>query len=227
VKSIVKVIMSKIGILELLRSKKKFYEHFTNSKDYWESRYQKGGTSGSGSTGRLRDYKAQIVNELVSELEIKSIIEFGSGDGEQANLIKDQSYLGLEVSASALAKCKTICAGDDSKSFLLKSDFKDSMADMTVSLDVLFHLVETKEFVDYLNLLFKSASKYVLIYSSNFNPSFFHYTPPHVRHRRFVDHVDKFHQDFNLIKVIKNPYPYDKSNPDNTSLCDFYLYMRK
>lgn len=41
------------------------------------------------------------------------------------------------------------------------------MADLSLSLDVIYHLVEDEVFETYINTLFKSARRYVIIYSSN------------------------------------------------------------
>ena len=42
-------------------------------------------------------------------------------------------------------------------------------ADMAISLDVLFHLVEDEIFERYIRNLFSSAQRFVVIYSSNFD----------------------------------------------------------
>jgi hypothetical protein len=56
---------------------------FPGSGSFWENRYRTGGTSGSGSYGRLAEFKAEILNEFVRERGVSSIIEFGCGDGAQ------------------------------------------------------------------------------------------------------------------------------------------------
>ena len=56
---------------------------FSGSGEFWESRYQRGETSGGGSYGRLAQFKAQTLNRFVEENEIASVIEFGCGDGHQ------------------------------------------------------------------------------------------------------------------------------------------------
>ena len=54
---------------------------FSTSGSYWEERYARGGNSGAGSYNRLAEFKAEYLNRFVSEHEIKTVIEFGSGDG--------------------------------------------------------------------------------------------------------------------------------------------------
>ena len=79
---------------------------FPGSSDYWRLRYERGGNSGAGSYNRLAEFKAEILNELVSEKSIKTVIEFGCGDGSQLQLAAYPRYLGFDVSAKAVAMCK-------------------------------------------------------------------------------------------------------------------------
>jgi hypothetical protein len=61
---------------------------FRTSADYWEKRYRKGGSSGSGSYRKLAEFKAGVVNDFVSRNRIQTVIEHGSGDGAQLWLAK-------------------------------------------------------------------------------------------------------------------------------------------
>ena len=45
---------------------------WTNSSDYWERRYSKGGNSGIGSYGRLAEFKAEVLNRFVKENNINT-----------------------------------------------------------------------------------------------------------------------------------------------------------
>ncbi|GAJ08100.1 unnamed protein product, partial [marine sediment metagenome] len=56
---------------------------FSGSREYWESRYAGGGTSGAGSYGKPAEFKAQVLNSFVKDNGISSVIEFGCGDGNQ------------------------------------------------------------------------------------------------------------------------------------------------
>lgn len=69
--------------------------------------------------------------------------------------------------------------------------------------------------------LFESSTKYVCIYSCNFNK----FSAPHVRCRKFTDYIDSHMSDWKSIKEIKNEYPYDVNDPNNTSWSDFYIYQ--
>ena len=58
-----------------------------DSKKYWNERYVTGQSSGSGSYNELAQFKGDIINNFFEENEIKSIIDYGVGDGNQLKLI--------------------------------------------------------------------------------------------------------------------------------------------
>lgn len=189
-------------------------EGFSGSKNYWESRYRSGDNSGSGSYGKLALFKAKIINDFVKANKIKSVVEFGCGDGNQLALFKIPSYIGLDVSKTAVDNCINNFSFDKTKSFFIydSSTFK---ADLTLSLDVIFHLVEDKTFEKYMNHLFSSAKKYVIIYSSNENSG----QEYHIKHRKFTDWVKKNASDWKLVGKINNKYP-------QLSFSKFYIFQR-
>lgn len=199
------------------------FNGFPRSRDYWEERYRNGGTSGAGSYGKLANYKATIINDFVSRHNIKSILELGCGDGNQLRLAKYPSYIGYDVSPTAIALCKRLYAEDKTKVFLCyESNTKLSVAELTLSLDVIYHLIEDRVFYRYMEDLFQSASKYVIIYSSNKkgNQSY------HERMRDFTAWVTAYQSDFKLIQEIPNPYPYNPADEEGTSQSDFFIYER-
>src|SRR6185369_13409893 len=77
-------------------------KQFGGSADYWERRYTEGGTSGAGSYHRLALFKAEVLNEFVARQGIRSVIEFGSGDGAQLELANYPRYVGVDVSKAAI-----------------------------------------------------------------------------------------------------------------------------
>lgn len=52
-----------------------------NSKKFWNERYLNGGNSGSGSYNHLAHFKANVINQFIKNNSIKSIIDYGVGDG--------------------------------------------------------------------------------------------------------------------------------------------------
>ena len=153
------------------------------------------------------------------------MIEWGCGDGNQLMLADYPEYVGYDVSKEAVGKCQELFRGDNSKQFLWSgaADFVSEMTgDLALSLDVLYHLVEDDIFELYMQRLFESSTKYVCIYSCNFD----RYSAAHVRCRKFTDYIDRHMPDWRLVKKINNEYPYDEKDPLNTSWSDFYIYKK-
>lgn len=204
------------------------FRRFPGSQAYWEQRYTKGGRSGGGSCGRLAKFKADVINPFVRQNSIESIIEFGCGDGTQLSLADYPEYTGFDVSPTAIKMCRDRFAGDASKRFFLfepgsLSDNKDIQpADTALSLDVIFHLIEDEVFDEYMKALFRSAKKYVIIYSSNYDES----QSYHVKNREFTRWVIQNAPDWQLVQKIDNPYPFESSDIENTSRSDFYIFKK-
>jgi hypothetical protein len=193
-----------------------------NSGEYWEERYLKMGNSGAGSYGRLAHFKADILNKFVSDNKINSVIEFGVGDGNNLSLFKFNKYLGIDVSKTILASVSKMFSSDNTKSFIHTTEFNDQRADLSVSLDVIYHLLEDEVFNKYMNNLFAAADRFVIIYASNKDEPL----AQHVRHRKFTDWIEKNKPDWKLQEIIYNKYPFDAKNPDNTSFADFYIFKK-
>lgn len=197
---------------------------FTTSSDYWERRYVLGDNSGPGSYGRLAEFKAHFLNRFVKKHRITSVMEFGSGDGSQLKLARYPKYVGVDVSTKAVEMCRRSFAGDASKTFLEPTDLPPgSKADLALSLDVVYHLVEDSVFESYMHKLFDSAERFVIVYSSNKDQS---WPNEHVRHREFTKWVAANRPDWRLEMVKKNRYPYDPSDPERTSFADFFVFSR-
>ena len=96
---------------------------------------------------------------------------------------------------------------------------------MTLSLDVIFHIISDDEFDDYMTSLFTASTKYVIIYSSNQEPERQAFSP-HFKHRKFSKWIDRNRDDFSLIERIPNEFGFD-GDERNTSCSDFYIYQRR
>lgn len=196
---------------------------FPGSVAYWEERYRTGGNSGRGSYGRLANWKAEIVNDFVAKAGVQRIIEHGAGDGNQLSLAHYPEYLGLDISPTAIDLCRHRFRDDPTKKFLHISEYFGETYELALSMDVIFHLVEDAIYIDYMSRLFKSASHWVIIYSSNRDSVT---NTAHVRHRDFVAHVAKCESVWQLVKVIPNQFPYEERHPDDTSFSDFYFFKK-
>jgi cyclopropane fatty-acyl-phospholipid synthase-like methyltransferase len=189
-----------------------------NTKNIWESRYNNGGNSGNGTYNELYIFKRDIINDIINKYNIKNIIDFGCGDGNQIKEFNIDKYVGIDIALSAINICKMKYKDDNTKSFFTYNEINNikSQYDLSISLDVLYHILEEDLFIDYLKKIFNFSSKYILIYSSNYDG----HTEGHMHTRKFTNYVEKLFPNWVLNIKIKQIYPKKSS-------ADFYLYEKK
>jgi hypothetical protein len=207
--------------LDFVTRKKEF-----TSRDYWEKRYLRGGNSGAGTCGELAKFKANYVNNTIDKFDIKNMCEWGCGDGKQASYFHQISYTGFDVSQTSLRICKNKFKEDTLKKFHHISEYNNGKFQLTISLDVIYHLIEEQVYDQYMKNLFSSSNKIVVIYSSNTNlhplqpPPF----PRHIKHRNFSKDLTRLGlESWKLVETVKNPYPFNGDSA-STSFSDFYLF---
>ena len=187
------------------------------TEQIWNNRYQNGGNSGSGSYNELYIFKRDIINDIINKNSIKSIIDFGCGDGNQIKEINAKNYIGIDIAKASIDICKMKYNNDSTKKFYTYNeiDTMNLQSDLTMSLDVLYHILEEECYVTYLKNLF-SSSNYVLIYSNNYNG----HIDDHMHTRKFTNDVENMFPNWDLHEKINQIYPKKSS-------ADFYLYKKK
>lgn len=203
---------------------------FAGSREYWETRYAGGGTSGLGSYGEVAAFKAKVLNDFVRKHDIKTVIEFGCGDGNQLSLADYPSYIGLDISKSAIQLCIARFKEDTTKKFFLYEPdrFHDNQhlftAELAVSLDVIYHLVEDTIFFAYMKHLFQASRKFVIIFSSDTDTNPAHLAP-HVRNRCSSEWIRQNATGWKLMERIPNPFA-GKSDLYVDAAADFFIYKK-
>ena len=91
-----------MSLLRNIFTNKRHNEKWEGSAKYWELRYRRGGNSGAGSYNNLAKFKANFLNNFVIENHIKSVIEWGCGDGHQLSLASYPQYIGYDVSKQSI-----------------------------------------------------------------------------------------------------------------------------
>ena len=183
-----------------------------DSKKYWQDRYSKHG-SGAGSRGDLRVYKQEVINKFLTDYAPESVIELGCGDGVQLSNIKYENYTGYDYQ-SAVDVCNNRHGDKPHLKFRSLEEFTTShKAELTISLDVIYHLTEKETYHQHLENLFLSSEQYVIIYSTNFdeNPA------GHICHRKFTTDVEKY--NFENFKILENPF-------EEQTKAKFYFYKK-
>ncbi len=216
-------------ITQLKEMNLQYFEVYFNSKSYWEERYSNGGHSGSGSYNRLSAYKAEVINNFLIEHNISNAIEWGCGDGHQLSLINYSHYVGIDVSKTSVELCKGKFSNKKNYRFftnleLEKNFLQNKKFDISLSLDVIYHLVEDDIYEVYMQNLFKSSQRFVCIYADDIDVP---YRGGHVKHRNFSHFVKVKMKDWKLSAHIKNTFPYNPEDPYNTSWSDFYFFEYK
>ena len=181
---------------------------------YWERRYRDGRTSGAGSEGDEGTYKARYVSEFMAANNVQSVVDWGCGDGQVLAKIKfprGTLYTGVDVSQTIVAHMRKafpqhrfITPNDD-------HNWEDAYR-MSMSMDVLFHLPDDADYFEYLDHLFNSATRHVVIYSTN-TPN--GRTARHVFRRKFTDDIAERFLDWEL----KTAEP-----PLRAGLASFFVY---
>lgn len=185
-----------------------------NSKKYWNDRYVKGGNSGLGSYNHLVQFKSDVINNFIEKNEIKSIVDYGVGDGNQLKLIDTEKliYTGIDVSEFIISKCKEEFKDDKTKTFIHSDNIDNELkADLALSCDVIYHLIEEHVYKEYMGNLFSMSKKYVIIYAPNINYN----ETVHVKKRDFIEYIFDNYLNFNLIKRIKKNIG-----------CPFYIFQK-
>jgi len=184
-----------------------------DTNKYWDDRYVNGGNSGNGSYGMLANYKAAVINNFINTNEITSMLEYGCGDGNQLSMIDCDKIMAFDVSPTALELCKKKV---NCETYI---DFKEikEVPELIVSLDVIYHLVDDKDYYDYLNNMVGLGAKYLIFYSVNEEMTGM---AAHVRPRKFTNDIT----GYTLIHKELNPF----KSLDHTkgSFSDFYFYEK-
>jgi len=103
-------------------------------------------------------------------------------------------------------------------------DYKGEKADLALSLDVIYHLIEDRAFNEYMGRLFNSAKMFVIIYSSNHNENE-GYEGTHVKHRIFTDWVDSNLSNWELETCIPKRFKYYRETNEG-SCSDFFIFRK-
>lgn len=220
-----KKLIKKIPIVGKLavkaKRKIKGADEFKSSRDYWEKRYGEGGTSGVGSYNELGAYKGDVINEFTIEHGIKSAIEHGCGDGNQLSYFKFETFTGYEISQAAIDNCKKVYADDPTKTFRHFDEYIAEEFDVSLSLDVIYCIIEDDAYQTYMERLFDSSRKYVIIYSTDHDKN--DGSTDHIKHRKFSEWIKANRPAYEQIGFVKNKY----NGQVKPFISDFYFYEKK
>ncbi|HHS50334.1 MAG TPA: class I SAM-dependent methyltransferase [candidate division Zixibacteria bacterium] len=187
-----------------------------SADEYWDNRYKSSDRgSGEGSRGNLKDQKIEIINDLIKKHGIESVFDYGCGDGIQVEELLPIKYVGADISETSVEMCRSKYAEDPNKSFFVTGNYPfDTKFDMSMSLDVLYHIPTEAQLEEYIRNLFKVSSNIVVIYTTNYKKRL---TAKHVFKREFFPMAFKWIEGFTLIETIYNPVK---------KLPNFYIFQK-
>lgn len=134
-------------------------------KAFWNNRYLQWWHSWAGSYNENGIFKADFINNFIKENNIIDVIEFWCWDWSNLALYKAKHYLWLDVSEKAIEICKEKFKNDFKKEFEVYDPNKDYWKyDLSLSLDVTYHILDRKEWEDYINQVI-NAWKFAIFYS--------------------------------------------------------------
>lgn len=134
--------------------------------NYWEEHYRRGGDSGEGSSGAVRDYKWQVISKFS---KLQDVIDIGCGDLQLWEGRGCVNYLGLDISPTVIKKNQEkrpdwkFIVFDSSASLPLK-------ADTVLCLEMLFHVLDEQVFIKTIKNLCEYSSNWIFIYTWKENP---------------------------------------------------------
>ena len=175
------------------------------SQEYWNERYNNfqekefKHASGNGKLPFRRNFKAKELNTLIQKYNIKSVMDFGCGDGEILSKLEVTAYYGIEINENLVETLRMRFPQKEKYYFSTNhaNDWPTSI-DAAVSVDVIFHLLEDNLFEKYMEDLFKPAPKYVIIKSSN-RDELGVGRNAHIKHRKFVAYISTKFPEYELI----------------------------
>lgn len=185
-----------------------------SNEAYWDGRYRNGRSSGVGSEGAVAIAKADYVAALIEQCGVRSVIDWGCGDGVVlGHITAEMDYTGIDVSRTILEK---VAASHPQHKFLHFSEYDGEMRDLGLSLDVLFHFPNDRAYQHYLMLLFGSSKRLVCIYATDDDRGL---TAAHVRRRNFTRDVELLFPQWQLVYTSrKDGDPLDEAA--------FYVYEK-
>lgn len=190
-----------------------------NPARYWERRYREGRTSGAGSEGDEGAYKAEYLSRFLAEHDVKTVVDWGCGDGQVLELVEfpqQTQYIGVDVSPTIVERMRAKELGPRCLFHTIDSFQTGTRThfELALSFDVLFHFPDIADYLRYLDLLFQSAEKYVMIYSTNYGGG---RTSRHVYRREFTPDIAERFPNWELRTV---------ETPLREGLASFFMYEK-
>lgn len=178
-------------------------------KAYREQRYKNWWNSGKWSYNENARFKADFINKFIIESGIIDVIEVGSWDGNNLSLYEAKKYTWVDVSAEAIKKCKNMFEHKDNMTFEEYRKWENTPADLSLCLDVTYHIFPRKEREEVIDDVIRLWKKYVLFYS--FLAPKWH--AQHINDYPFREYIEKLSKEkWYDLRVFNDTIPPDSNS---------------
>lgn len=179
-----------------------------NLTDYWENWWKTKGRNFIGSTGKHRDWKWEIINKYLDEID--HIIDVGCGNLVFFGVLKKKptDYTGIDTSVNIIELNRvrypnyTFHVSDAAQKVLVPPK------PIVFCLDLLFHIMDDIQFINILTHLCTYSTEWIFIHTWD-RPKWKNKITDHVYryYRPFDDYVSYVEsKGFKLIGKHRNPY---------------------
>jgi SAM-dependent methyltransferase len=188
----------------------RFHRLIFDNRDFWNQRYttdpQKG--SGPGSRGENLTLKRKVIDSVITEHGISSVLDIGCGDIAILDSLEIRNYVGIDISDIVVRQNKARRPEWDFVCEDLAGAFQPPSAELVLCLDVLIHQKARKDYIGILSKALNSSTRIALIsgYSKPFEAwNVFYHEPltESVRRVRPADRIELLgeYRGTDLIKV--------------------------
>ncbi len=158
---------------------------------YWEQRYKDWWNSWKWSYWENAEFKAAIINKFIEENNIISVTEFGCWDWNNLWLYNIKNYEWLDISKEAINKCKELYKSKSSHQFSVIDMNEIYKAEMTMALDVTYHIFPRSNWESFINKVIDSATEYAIFYSF-LNPN---WHAIHINDFNFIEYIEQLSKE--------------------------------
>ncbi|MGC8495194.1 MAG: methyltransferase domain-containing protein [Syntrophobacteraceae bacterium] len=148
-------------------------ENFDNAL-FWNNRYdcfpELG--SGVGSRGQSLEYKREHLNNVVHFFGDSSVLEIGCGDLETSKGLNFKTYVGYDLSASALEIARAKRPDWQFVQGSIDDAHRDPLAELVMCIDVLIHQKDADQYRELLYNLARATGQRLIVSGYETTPSF-------------------------------------------------------
>jgi len=128
--------------------------------NYWDRRYSRGGSSGAGSVGKLREWKWERI--IYYAKNIDDVIDVGCGDRSFWYGRSCKNYIGIDSSKVIIDKLKKRKDGQ----YIYAEELPDlPPVRIVLCLDVLFHVMDDGLYERMIQKLKEYSNEWIFIYT--------------------------------------------------------------